>query len=280
MMRSRMVTGIALVTAIAAGGVGGALIGVPSLSGAQPFSKSAAATDTAAGTKPGRPLRDPVVLDAAAAALHLTTQQLRDKLSDGKTTIADVAKQQNVDIATVIDAMTQADKQRMTDIVNKPWPKFGTRPGVGPGMMKPGMGKAGLNPGGLGLLGGLRKLEGLALDPVAKALGITPEQLKTDLANGQSIADIAKSKNLDLNTVIDSLVADASKRIDQAVTDKHLTQAQADKLKSALKPLITNLVNGDFPKGLKGGFPGHRGFGGVKPGAGFGSTTTTTPPAS
>ena len=48
-MRSRVVTGIAVVTAVAAGGVGGALIGVPGLSGAQPFPKDAT-TATAAGT--------------------------------------------------------------------------------------------------------------------------------------------------------------------------------------------------------------------------------------
>ena len=67
---------------------------------------------------------------------------------------------------------------------------------------------------------------------VAKALGITTDELKTDLGKGQSIADIAKSKNLDVNTVIDTLVGDASAKIDQAVTDGHLTQAQADKLKA------------------------------------------------
>ena len=41
MRQSRLVTGVAVVTAVAAGGVGGALIGVPALSGAQPFSKIA-----------------------------------------------------------------------------------------------------------------------------------------------------------------------------------------------------------------------------------------------
>ena len=59
------------------------------------------------------------------------------------------------------------------------------------------------------------------LDPVAKALGITTDELKTDLAKGQSIADIAKAKNVDLNKVIDALVADATAKIDKLVTDKH-----------------------------------------------------------
>ncbi len=263
MMRSRLIMGIAAVTAVAAGGVGGALIGVPGLSSAQPFPNSAttaAAEGANASNPPGSPL-----LDAAAKALNLTTQQLRDKLSDAKTTIADVAKQQHVDINTVINAMTGADKDRITNIVNNPWPKFGARRGPG-NTNGPFAGPAAR--GGLGF--GLGRLGAVALDPVAQALGITTDELKTDLGKGQSIADIAKAKHVDINTVINTLVADATKRIDQAVTDGHLGQAQADKLKAALKTMITDAVNGTFPKGPMaggfGGFGGRRhGFGG--PGA-------------
>ena len=49
MMQHRLVTGIAVVAAVAAGGVGGALLGVPALSGAQPF--PASATNTAVSTR-------------------------------------------------------------------------------------------------------------------------------------------------------------------------------------------------------------------------------------
>src|SRR2546430_5231097 len=181
MRQSRLVTGIAVVTAVAAGGVGGALIGVPALSGAQPFSKIATSTAASDGTKPAWHIRgDSALLDAAAKALNLTTQQLSDKLSDGKTTIADVAKQQKVDINKVIDAIASADRARISDIVNKPWPKFG----AGPGGERHGGFRIGL---------------GAGLDSVAKALGISSDELKGDLAKGQTIAQIAKSKNVDVN---------------------------------------------------------------------------------
>ncbi len=284
MQRSRLVSGIAVVSAVAVGGVGGALIGVPGLSGATQFPKAATQIATTDPAQPGRPARNSPLLDAAAKALKLTTQQLLTKLSDGKTTIADVAKQQKVDINTVIAAMTNADKSRIGDIVNKPWPTpradgpDGGRdgaPGVGP-----------MNGRAFGRFGAL------ALDPVAKALGISAADLKADLAKGQTIAQIAKAKSVDLNTLINTLVADASKRIDQAVTDKKLTQAEADKLKAALKTEITDLVNNGFPKGPKGGFGyggrghgGHKGFGpGPGPdadpnaGSGPGSTPTTVKP--
>src|SRR4051794_19180494 len=203
MLRSRVVMGIAVTTAVAAGAVGGAVIGVPMVSGAQPFPRTATPATADGTTSPaGRPMRDAPVLDAAAKALNLTTDQLRTKLSDGKTTIADVAKEQHVDINTVIDAMTKVAKDRITDIVNQPWPHGGRGPG--------GAGPAGVPgvPGAVPGKGPLGRLGAMALDPVAKALGISTDELKTDLAKGESIADIAKAKNVDLNKVIDTLVGD------------------------------------------------------------------------
>jgi hypothetical protein len=287
MQRSRLVAGIAVAAAVGVGGVGGALIGVPGLSGASQFPKTAvpiAATGTTdANAKGARPGPGSPLIDAAAKALNLTTQQLLTKLSDGTTTIADVAKQQNVDINTVIAAMTNADKDRIGDIVNKPWPKFGARgpaTGVPGGPARPGIGGF----GGFGRFGA-----GITLDPLAKALGISPADLKADLAKGQSIADIAKAKNVDVNKVIDTLVADAKARIQQAVTNKKLTQAQADKLEAGLKTEITNLVNNGFPKGPMGGFGfggrfrGHgprTGMHGPESGSSPSSSPTTTTPTS
>jgi hypothetical protein len=292
MLRSRLVTGIAVVSAVAVGGVGGALIGVPGLSSAQTFPKSATQIAATDATKKGGPVRSSPLLDAAAKALHLTTQQLLAKLSDGKTTIADVAKQQKVDINTVITAMTNADHTRIGDIVNKPWPKFGG--GGGPGRFGgPATAGGPATPGGpaagpgFGLGGAFGRLGAIALDPVAKALGISPADLKADLAKGQTIAQIAKTKSVDVTNLINTLVTDASKRIDAAVTAGHLKQAEADKLKTSLKTEITNLVNNGFPKGPMGGFGfggrGHgRGMGGgpgggPQPGANAGPSSGSTP---
>jgi hypothetical protein len=274
MMRSRLITGAAVVTAVAAGGVGGALIGVPALSGAQTFPKNAT-TAASTGSPTGKQgARDSALLDAAAKALKLTTQQLRDKLSDGKTTIADVAKQQNVDINAVIDAIAAADRGRISNIVNNPWPKFGANGGPGKGFAR------GFDRGGFGFIGD-------EFGAAAKALGISTAELKTDLGKGQSIADIAKAKKLDVNTVIDALVADAKSKIDQAVKDGDLTQAEADKIETTLKTSISGLVNNTMPKGPNGAGPfaggegrfGNHGHGGYDgPDSGTNNPSTIAPP--
>lgn len=268
MMPSRLVTGIAVLAAVGAGSAAGALVAVPSLSGAQTF-PPAIATAAPATPNPAKPLLRPggELLDAAAQALHLTPAQLRQKLSDGKTTIADVARQQGVDVNTVIDAMVNADRDRITNIVNNPLPRFD--------FQNPGPGKLLVPRLGVGIMG-------RGLDDVAKALGITTTELKNDLANGMSIADIAKSKNIDVNTVIDQLVADASAKIDRAVQNGSVTQSQADQMKSAIRSAITAFVNDSMPipPGFKGGFGfsfgGRHAFGPFGPGSKPGSAPTTT----
>ena len=254
----RMVAAGVVAGAVAVGGVAGALIGIPGLSGAT-TSDSSTSTTTPASEVPdgGRHARgffgirfgDDGVLAAAAKALNLSTEDLMQKLSDGKTTIADVAGQQNVDVQTVIDAMEAVAKQNIEDLVNNPLPgpPDGFKDGDGHGHgFAFGFGF------GFGFPGSRE-----SLDAVASALGITTDELQNDLRNGQSVADIAKAKNVDLDTIADALVKDATAKIDQAVKDEKLSQEQADRIKVDLKEHITDLLSGNLPDFGKG-------FGGLR----------------
>src|SRR5262249_50565615 len=101
-----------------------------------------------------------------------------------------------------------------------------------------------------------------ALDPIAKALGISTDELETDLKNGQSIADIAKAKNVDLSTVVDAVMTEVEARIDQLVKDNKLSQDQADRIEGRLKERIPDALNHGLPEGLGGfGFRFHGGRG-------------------
>ena len=246
MIGRRLIAGTAVVAAVTAGGIAGALIGVPGSSGAAPSSSSTTtkpdgSPDVSPRTRQFRGHIGPFfgggkdVLEAGAKALNLSTDDLLEKLKDGKTTIADVAEEQNVDVQTVIDAMAAVAKADITDMVNNPLP---TPPDFPEGLKGPGF--------GFGHHGGFRVNK---LDAAAKALGITADELMTDLRNGQSIADVAKAKNVDVNKVVDALVAEAQSKLDAAVKDGDLTQDEANKLKSDLKDHITDLVNNAGPFG-------------------------------
>jgi ribosomal protein S20/flagellar hook-basal body complex protein FliE len=238
MLGRRLTIPLIITASVVAGGTAGAFLGVPGLSGA---STTSPVSTNAAGPTTRGPERKSALFEAAAKALNLTTDELRQKLSDGKTTIADIAKQENIDVNKVIDAMAAADRQRIEDIVNNPLPTRDHGPGQGFG--KP-----------------FRAEE--KFDAAAKALGITTDELWTALRDGKSIAEVAKDKNVDVNKVIDAMVAAAQARIDQAKTDGKITPDQADRLKSELKDRITKIVNGEGgggPGGPGRGFWGHRG---------------------
>ncbi|MGO9873954.1 MAG: hypothetical protein ACLPVY_09155 [Acidimicrobiia bacterium] len=272
MIGGRIVAVGVVIAAVTAGGVAGAVIGIPGLSSAS-NSPSLATTAQSAKTNArphghggffGRGVgADQDLLAAAAKALNLSTPALLQKLSDGKTTIADVATQQHVALSTVTNAMDAVANTDISNLVNNPLPTFGHFRGKGPSGGTGGTGGTGMiGPGGVGApmfggLGfGLRGVLGGSINAVASALGISSKDLLGDLQKGQSIADIAKSKNVNLNTLIKTLVTDAQTQIDAAIKAGHLPQAIATKLAANLNQLITNAVNNTRPQGFGsiGGF--------------------------
>ena len=110
----------------------------------------------------------------------------------------------------------------------------------------------------------------------AKAIGITEAELDTALQGGQTVAAVAKARNVDVQKVIDALVADAKDELAAAVKAGTITQAQADQESANLTTRITAQVNGTgFGPGGRGpGGPGPWGGpGGPGPWGGFGGGT-------
>ena len=96
----------------------------------------------------------------------------------------------------------------------------------------------------------------------ATALGMTEAELMTELKAGKSIADVAKAKNIDLDTFIEKLTAAFKAHLDEEVASGEHTQAEADAKLAEFKTRITSMVNapGLPMRGGKGGHgPGGKG---------------------
>jgi ribosomal protein S20 len=236
---SRALAAAAVAAALAGGGVLGAAV-----AGAQTDNGGGNRPAAEADRHPGGPGKG---LDAAAQALNLSVDDLRSKL-EGDKTLAQVAQEQGVDVQTVIDAMV-ADatahidqavqegkltaeeanerksnlQERITHVVNEGKPK-GEGRGHGP-----------------------------KLDAAAKALGVSTDELREQLQDGKTIAQVAEARNVDKQKVIDAMVKDAEEHLDQAVQEGKLTADQANERKSNLKDRITSLVNDGPQKGRDGG---------------------------
>ena len=67
--------------------------------------------------------------------------------------------------------------------------------------------------------GGFRAHRGDSLAAAAEAIGITEDDLRTALEDGQSIAQVAEAEGVDVQIVIDALVADATDRLEAAIDE-------------------------------------------------------------
>jgi hypothetical protein len=97
----------------------------------------------------------------------------------------------------------------------------------------------------------LRKMLRGAGAVVTKAIGIDRATLRTDLASGKTIAQIATDNHVDPQTVIDALVAAAKTKLESAVTAGKLTSERAAKIEARLPARVTKLVNNWHPRRLR-----------------------------
>lgn len=231
-----------LAAALGIGSVIGAGFGSPGISGALQTPDEETTTAEGGTTAPADGPRRPFGshLAVAAETLGMTEDELRTALAAEGATIASIAAERGVDVQLVIDAIV-ADSQdelveRVTAMVNGELREHG--PG-GPGR--------GHGPG--------FRLE--RLEAAATALGITVDELRTQLQEeGATIATIAEAAGIDVQTVIDAIVADATAEIDEAEAAGTIDAERAAEIREALPERVAAFVNGE----RRGGFgPGHGG---------------------
>jgi len=105
---------------------------------------------------------------------------------------------------------------------------------------------------------------GMGLDAVAEVLDLTADELRTELGEGQTLAEVATAQGVEVQAVIDALVTDAGTHLAEHVADGDITQAEADEKLAEMTERITTSVNdgGGFGRGGEGGHGGrggHRG---------------------
>jgi hypothetical protein len=90
------------------------------------------------------------------------------------------------------------------------------------------------------------------LDAAAAYLGLSEDELRAQLESGKSLADVATAKGKSVDGLVDALVADAKKHLDEEVAEGHLTKSQAEQMLSRLEDGIRAIVNGERPNIVPG----------------------------
>jgi polyhydroxyalkanoate synthesis regulator phasin len=99
---------------------------------------------------------------------------------------------------------------------------------------------------------------------LAQALGMSTDDLRTAVESGKTIAQVAADQGVDVQVVIDALIAEKTNHIADEVSSGEITQEEADAKLAELETRVTDMVNNPRPaEGGRG--PGGRGPGGHGP---------------
>jgi polyhydroxyalkanoate synthesis regulator phasin len=85
------------------------------------------------------------------------------------------------------------------------------------------------------------------LSTVAESLGIGEDELRSALEDGRTIAEIAEEQGVEVQDVVDDIVAAQREFLDEAVADGDLTQEDADEILAGAEERATAFVNGEMP---------------------------------
>lgn len=80
-------------------------------------------------------------------------------------------------------------------------------------------------------------------DDAAAVIGIDKDELKKQLENGKSLAEIAKAKGIEESALIEKMLAIRLQKIDEAVKAGKIPQENADRIKEKLPEHLKMLVN-------------------------------------
>jgi polyhydroxyalkanoate synthesis regulator phasin len=156
-------------------------------------------------------------LDKVAAALNITPDALKAAIKDASLqTVQDLVKS---------GKLTQPQADKLTQAINSgKYPElarlFGQR-------------RAGL----------AARLRYGIIASAAKAIGVTPKDLRSELKTGKSIADVAAGHNVSLDAVKAQISGDAKTKLDALVAKGTLTQQQEDALLQKLSASLDKILN-------------------------------------
>jgi polyhydroxyalkanoate synthesis regulator phasin len=171
------------------------------------------------------------IIDDAASELGVEPDALRGALEK--------ALQNRVDEAVEAGRLTEEQGKALKERIGS---------GEAP-LLFGGHGLRGLGPGPLGRFGHIVELDG-----AASFLGLSEAELRAELRDGKSLADIAKAEGKSVDGLVQALLVEARQTLDQAVEEGRLTEAQADEVRDGLEDRVRDLVNHE--PGARMGFRG------------------------
>lgn len=228
-VRSRTTIGVTAAALAVAAGTGGALAAAGSSGNAESGSPG---IGVVVGPDGGP--------DAIAAYLGLTASELRAQLDDGKT-LAQIASAQGKSVAGLEDVIAADAKAHLDDAVANGKLTAAQEETMLAELKShvDDMVNATGGPRGAGMRIGIGPAFG---DAAGTYLGLTPDELRTQLEGGKTLAQVAAEQGKTVDGLKAAIVAGAKTELDQAVAAGKLTAAQEQEMLSRLEEHLDDIV--------------------------------------
>lgn len=189
------------------------------------------------------------IMNVIATTLGMEQADLQTELQSGKT-VAQLAGEKGVSTSTIVDAIVAAYKTSLDLSVTN-------------GNLTQTQADAVLEAVRVFAPSYLEQsfARNTPMTAIAKVLGMTEAELMTAMRDGKTIADLAQEKGVSTDAIVNAIVAAEKERLDQAVADAKLTQAQADALLNVTRAMAPSYLEGIGKFGGRFG-PGMMGHGG------------------
>jgi hypothetical protein len=188
------------------------------------------------GGGPGGGLLAGNVLKTSATFLGMTVADLQTALKGGKT-LAQVASDKGKTAAGLITALTDEAKANLDAAVAAGWITQKQADAAAEGITRQITALVNSGPPVLP-----EKKAG-PLDAAATYLGMTVADIQTALKGGKTLAQLVTAPKT-VDGLVAALTADAKAKLDKAVANTDITQAQENAILSKLTERVTDFVNG------------------------------------
>lgn len=196
------------------------------------------------------------ILDTLSDAIGTTVEELQEELSDGAS-VADVAESHGLELDALVDALMANIRDMLTERLNTPWTApEGMTPDGEHGMMAP--------------RGGFRMPGGSRIGELAEQLGMTTQEVMTELQTGVSVADLAAEHGLELVDLKAVLVTQHEAILNQAVEAGRITEEKAAEMLGGYEETLDTWLNEPWTSQMPGDcgdleHPGFRSMPGGRP---------------
>ncbi len=179
----------------------------------------------------------------AAEALGMTSDELMEQMRDGKT-LAQIASSKGISENELVGKLlaplrtkldTAVKEKRITqaradEVVSRATEQARELTNAKLEDLHPGQGRK--------YIGGWGRL--------AKVLEVHPQELRQELASGKTLAQVAAAQGMSEQQLRQKLMTIVRERVNEAVREKDLTRAQADRRLQAAEERISEAINRDF----------------------------------